>query len=104
MELGPIASRVKMLVDGVYRAQRYGRNFRVPQHELLALVQEVDALEKQNTTKPDNHEPRVREKAEVVGGASDRKDEELSCVSGSPSLPPPPTKKETLALKNKEQK
>lgn len=47
--LGPLASRVKDIVDGVYRTQKYGRKFRVPKHELISVVEEVDVLEKKNT-------------------------------------------------------
>jgi hypothetical protein len=51
--LSPLATRVKDIVDGVYRAQKYGRRFRVPVHELNAVVEEVDALEKQVNSKSD---------------------------------------------------
>lgn len=91
MALGPIATRVKALTDGVYRAQRYGRRFRVHVADLLALVEEVDALEKKNT-------------AVAVGGASKEDDKLGLGLPGGSVLQPPPAKKESSAQKTKEQK
>lgn len=49
--LGPIATEIKTVIDGVYRAQKYGRRFRTPIAELLALIDKVDVLEKESSSR-----------------------------------------------------
>jgi hypothetical protein len=49
--LGPIATEIKNLVDGVYRSQKYGRRFKTPIADLLAIIDKVDALEKEAAAK-----------------------------------------------------
>lgn len=59
--LSPLADKIKQVIDAVYKAQKFGRRLRIPTHELLDLVERVDALEKQVAEKKDTPAPQSKE-------------------------------------------